>query len=90
MPLDTKDYLNFSALAYLDFDTSAEGKSIGWLIDNKLIKKDDINKPELSALKDSSSPLRSYTLMYFEKDGVSGFAGVAFRSPQRNQEALQY
>lgn len=30
MALDTKDYLNFSALAYLDFDTSAEGENIVW------------------------------------------------------------
>lgn len=33
------------------------------------------------ALKDPSNPLLSYTLIHFDKDDVSGFAGAAFKSP---------
>ena len=81
MSLNTLEYLSLSAIAYLDFDKSLEGATIEELISRKAVTEKDLNKPELSVLKDPSSPLRSYTLVYFEKDDVSGFAGVAFRSP---------
>ena len=56
MALSTKDYLNLSALAYIDFNKSLMGVTIKELIERKAIPKDDLNKnPELSALKDPSS-----------------------------------
>ncbi|MBB1566609.1 MAG: hypothetical protein ACFNMB_02875 [Candidatus Saccharimonas sp.] len=64
MALSTKDYLNLSALAYIDFNKSLMGVTIKELIERKAIPKDDLNKnPELSALRDSSNPLRSFVLL---------------------------
>lgn len=56
MSLSTLDYLNLSAVAYLDFDKLSIGKNIAQLIKDEAIPKNDLNnKPELSALKDPSS-----------------------------------
>ena len=56
MTLDTRAYLNLSALAYIDFNKSLTGLTIKDLIERKAIPKDDLNnKPELSALQDPSS-----------------------------------
>ncbi len=84
--VNTKDYLNLSALAYVDFESVDKGKTIGSLVDGvengTMSRKDfNINSPEFSALQNSSNPLLSYTLIHFEKDDVSGFAGAAFQSP---------
>ena len=60
MVLITKDYLNLSALAYIDFSKSLMGATIKELIEGKAIPKDGLNnKPELSALQGPSNPLRS-------------------------------
>lgn len=56
MSLSTLDYLNLSAVAYLDFDKLAIGKNIAQLIGDKVIPEKDINSPELSALQDHSNP----------------------------------
>lgn len=57
MSLSTLDYLNLSAVAYLDFDKLAIGKNIAQLIKDEAIPKNDLNnKPELSALQDHSNP----------------------------------
>lgn len=64
MTLSTKDYLNLSALAYIDFNKSLTGLTINDLIERKAILEDDLNSnPELSALRDSSNPLRSFVLL---------------------------
>jgi hypothetical protein len=68
--VSTKDYLNLSALAYVDFEGVDKGKTIGSLADSikdgTISRKGfDLDRPELSALKDTSSPLRSYTLILF-------------------------
>ena len=64
MSLSTLDYLNLSAVAYLDFDKLSIGKNIAQLIKDEAIPKNDLNKnPELSALRDSSNPLRSFVLL---------------------------
>lgn len=55
MSLSTLDYLNLSAVAYLDFDKLAIGKNIAQLIGDKVVPEKDINSPELSALQDPSS-----------------------------------
>lgn len=55
MSLSTLDYLNLSAVAYLDFDKLAIGKNIAQLIGDKVISEKDINSPELSALQDPSN-----------------------------------
>ena len=81
----TEQYLALSALAYSDL-TKFEGSSLGELLgfankDNGIIK-DYRNKqgnvnPQFTPLEG----LASYTIVCFEQDDVSGFAGVAFRSP---------
>ena len=63
MSLSTLDYLNLNAIAYLDFDKLSIGKNIAQLIGDKVIPEKDINNPELFALKDPSSLLRSYILL---------------------------
>lgn len=63
MSLSTLDYLNLSAVAYLDFDKLSIGKNIAQLIGDKVIPEKDINSPELSALKKESNPLRSFVLL---------------------------
>lgn len=78
MALSTKSYLNLSALAYIDFDDSAKGKDIKHLVDDRIIKEDDLDNLGLSALKDSSNPLHSYKLISFQPNTASGFAAVAF------------
>jgi hypothetical protein len=63
MTLDTRAYLNLSALAYIDFNKSLTGLTIKDLIERKAVPEKDINRPELSALQNSSNPLRSYILL---------------------------
>ena len=56
MSLSTLDYLNLSAVAYLDFDKLSIGKNIAQLIKDEAIPKNDLNKKsELSALQDPSN-----------------------------------
>ena len=72
MTLDTRAYLNLSALAYIDFNKSLTGLTIKDLIERKAIPKDDLNnKPELSALQDPSNPLRSRKVIAQSPSSVS-------------------
>ena len=56
MTLDTRAYLNLSALAYIDFNKSLTGLTIKDLIERKAVPEKDLNSPELSALQDPSNP----------------------------------
>ncbi len=61
--VSTKDYLSLSALAYVDFESVDKGKTIGSLADGvkdgTVSRKEfDLDRPQLSALRDSSNPLR--------------------------------
>ena len=80
MSLKPVNYISLSALSYIDFNSSMKNKTIEYLVNNKLIKEDDLSKPELSALKSSSNLLRSYTLIDFTSTS-SGFRAAAFQSP---------
>lgn len=55
MTLDTRAYLNLSALAYIDFDKSLTGLTIKDLIERKAVLEKDLNSPELSAPQDPSN-----------------------------------
>jgi hypothetical protein len=55
MTLDTRAYLNLSALAYIDFNKSLTGLTIKDLIERKAVPEKDLNSPELSVLQDPSS-----------------------------------
>ena len=83
MALSTKDYLNLSALAYIDFNKSLMGATIKELIERKAISEKNLDNPGLSALKDTSNPLRSYKLISFQPNTASGFAAVAFQAPDK-------
>ena len=66
--VSTKDYLSLSALAYVDFESVDKGKTIGSLADGvkdgTVSRKEfDLDRPQLSALRDSSNPLRSFVLL---------------------------
>lgn len=75
------EYMNLSALAYVDFSGVTEGTSINNLIATGRISEDDLDKPQLSLINDASSPLRSWKLINFQPNTSSGFAGAAFQSP---------
>ncbi len=80
MSLNTIDYLNLSALAYIDFKGDAKDNDIAYILKNGLYTG-DLDKPELSSLKDPSNPLRSYTLINSQSNTSSGFSAAAFKSP---------
>lgn len=66
--VNTKDYLNLSALAYVDFESVDKGKTIGSLADGvkdgTVSRKEfDLDRPQLSALQDPSNPLRSWKVI---------------------------
>ena len=80
MVLITKDYLNLSALAYIDFSKSLMGATIKELIERKAIPKYELNnKPELSALQDPSNPLRSWKVIAQSPSSVSEVEIVNYR-----------
>ena len=63
----TIDYLNLSALAYVDFKKSDAGLTLDEIIKdeqkNKSRKSFNLSDHQLSALRDSSNPLRSFVLL---------------------------
>ena len=71
MALNTLWYLNLSAIAYLDIDKLSIGKDIAQIIGDKAIPEKDLNSLGLSALKDSSNPLRSWKVITQSPSSVS-------------------
>lgn len=57
MSLSTLDYLNLSAIAYLDFDKLSIGKNIAQLIKEEAIPKNDLNKKSNSPLSKTNLTL---------------------------------
>ena len=60
----TIEYLSLSALAYADFKKSDAGLTLDEIIRDEQKKKSrkdfNLDSPELSALQNSSNPLRSF------------------------------
>ena len=60
----TIEYLSLSALAYVDFKESDARLTLDEIIRDEQKKKSrkefDLDRPQLSALRDSSNPLRSW------------------------------
>lgn len=79
----TIDYLNLSTLAYVDFKKSDAGLTLDEIIKdeqkNKSRKSFNLSDHQLSALRDSSNPLRSWKLLYSTSTS-SGFRAAAFQS----------
>lgn len=63
----TIDYLNLSALAYVDFKKSDAGLTLDEIVKdeqkNKSRKSFNLSDHQLSAIQDSSNPLRSFVLL---------------------------
>lgn len=81
------NYINFSALAYAQFDDDARSHDIGYILKNKLYtetKDFKADKPEISALKEKSNSLRSWILLDFTSI-LSGFRGAAFQNPRTSE-----
>ena len=86
MSLSTLDYLNLSAVAYLDFDKLSIGKNIAQLIEDEAIPKNDLNnKPELSAFKNKSNPLLSWKIIAQSPSSVSKVKVVNYRGYKRKE-----
>ena len=85
MTLDTRTYLNLSALAYIDFNKSLTGLTIKDLIERKAVPEKDLNSPELSALQDPSNPLRSWKVIAQSPSSVSEVKVVNYRGYKRKE-----
>lgn len=85
MTLDTRAYLNLSALAYIDFNKSLTGLTIKDLIERKAVPEKDLNSPELSALQNSSNSLRSWKLIAQSPSSVSEVKVVNYRGYKRKE-----
>ena len=72
----TIEYLNLSALAYVDFKKSDAGLTLDEIIKDeqkkKLRKEFDLDRPEFFALQDSSNPLRSWRVIIQSPSIVNG------------------
>ncbi len=81
--INTLDYINFSKLAYIDFNANSKGRTLSSIIEKQdsEIKAEDLSSPDLSALANPGSSLRSWTLIDFQPNTASGFSGAAFKSP---------
>ena len=95
MDADSKaaiNYINFSALAYAQFENNAKDCSIGYILDKKLYtetKDFKADKSEISALKEESNPLRSWTLLDFIST-PSGFRAAAFQEPKTGKIVFSF
>ena len=85
----TIEYLSLSALAYVDFKESDAGLTLDEIIRDEQKKKSrkdfNINNPELSALQNSSNPLRSWKLIAQSPSSVSEVKVVNYRGYKRKE-----
>ena len=85
MSLKPVNYISLSALSYIDFNSSMKNKTIEYLVNNKLIKEDDLSNPEFSALKSSSNLLRSWKLINFLLNNQNGLSAAVFQNPEAKE-----
>ena len=85
----TIEYLSLSALAYVDFKESDAGLTLDEIIRDEQKKKSrkdfNIKNPELSALQNSSNPLRSRKLIAQSLSSVSEVKVVNYRGYKRKE-----
>lgn len=84
MSLKPVNYISLSALSYIDFNSSMRNKTVEYLVNNKL-KEGDLSNPELSALKSSSNPLRSWKLINFLPNNQNGLSAAVFQNPEAKE-----
>ena len=75
MSLTPEQYLALTQIGYQDFSSTDIGKSISTLLTDYVLPGE--GTPVLAAL----SGLSGYTLVNFQANTTSGFAGVAFQAP---------
>ena len=85
MSLKPVNYISLSALSYIDFNSSMKNKTIEYLVNNKLIKEDNLSSPELSTLQNSSNPLRSWRLINFLPNNQNGLSAAVFQNPEAKE-----
>lgn len=85
MSLKPVNYISLSALSYIDFNSSMKNKTIEYLVNNKLIKEDNLSNPELSTLQNSSNPLRSWRLINFLPNNQNGLSAAVFQNPEAKE-----
>lgn len=85
MSLKPVNYISLSALSYIDFNSSMKNKTVEYLVNNKLIKEDDLSNPEFSALKSSSNLLRSWKLINFLPNNQNGLSAAVFQNPEAKE-----
>lgn len=85
MSLKPVNYISLSALSYIDFNSSMKNKTVEYLVNNKLIKEDDLSNPEFSALKSSSNLLRSWKLINFLLNNQNGLSAAVFQNPEAKE-----
>lgn len=79
------EYMSLSALAYINFSNYHIGWTVGQLMSGKAIPEDDLNKPELIALKEGANAIQSWKLINFQPNTTSGFAAAAFQNPDTKE-----
>lgn len=79
------EYMSLSALAYINFSDYHIGWTVGQLMSGKAIPEDDLNKPELIALKEGANAIQSWKLINFQPNTTSGFAAAAFQNPDTKE-----
>ena len=101
--MEVIDYVAFSALSYNNFPKGNNpDTNKPWTLSNlvkagkiegaSFIEKENkihVSKPELSALKGSSNPLHSYTLLDFIST-PSGFRAAAFQNPKTGEIVFSF
>ena len=85
MSLKPVNYISLSALSYIDFNSSMKNKTVEYLVNNKLIKEDDLSNPEFSALKSFSNLLRSWKLINFLPNNQNGLSAAVFQNPEAKE-----
>lgn len=85
----TIEYLSLSALAYVDFKESDAGLTLDEIIRDEQKKKSrkdfNLDSPELSALQNSSNPLRSWKVIAQSPSSVSEVKVVNYRGYKRKE-----
>ena len=85
MSLKPVSYISLNALSYIEFNSLMRNKTVEYLVNNKLIKEDNLSNPELSALKNESNPLRSWKLIAQSPSSVSEVKVVNYRGYKRKE-----
>lgn len=83
--LEAINYINFSALAYAQFEDNARDYDIGYILKNKLYSNTEDFKTSKLTLRNSSNPLRSWRLINFLPNNQNGLTAAVFQNPEAKE-----